>query len=129
MIEEYRKSFMHLLNSVVFNCFILQGKLVGGFNTQLEFRKKFIISLIENHCVEHAKRGRPMLADVAPLNERHFPNFVPPSEKKHNATRRCKVCAENGKRSKSRYQCNDCDVGLSVAPCFILFHTKKNYKN
>ena len=45
-----------------------------------------IISLIESHCVQHAKRGRAMVADVARLNERHFPNFVPPSDKKINAT-------------------------------------------
>ena len=78
----YKKSFMHILNATAFNCQILHGK-VGGSSTQLEFRKKLILSLIEQHHIEYVqpKRGRPMVADVARLHERHFPKFVPPTQK------------------------------------------------
>ena len=76
----------------------------------------------------NAKKGRPCSVDETRLKERHFPDFVPATEKKKNATRKCKVCTANGKRSDTRYQCNECDVGLCVVPCFKLYHTRKNYK-
>ena len=126
----YKKSFMHILNAIAFNCNILCGK-VGHSMTQLEFRKKLVLSLVQNHHQEviKPKKGRPAVIDVVRLNERHFPKFVPPTEKKHNSMRKCKVCSENGKRAESRYQCSDCDVGLCVVPCFEIYHTKKNLKS
>ncbi|XP_015180194.1 PREDICTED: piggyBac transposable element-derived protein 4-like [Polistes dominula] len=54
---------------------------------------------------------------------RHFPSQYTSLGK--NKLRRCVVCSKNDKRRESRYQCEECDVGLCVVPCFQIFHTKK----
>lgn len=54
---------------------------------------------------------------------RHFPSQYTSSGK--NKLRRCVVCSKNDKRRESRYQCEECDVGLCVVPCFKIFHTEK----
>ena len=129
----YKKSFMHILNAIAFNCCILHNKVhpASPHKSQLNFRKKLVLSLVENHHFQgnRAKKGRPIVTDLVRLNEHHFPKFVPPTENKRNAMRKCKVCSENGKRSENRYECSDCDVGLCVVPCFEIFHTKKNLKS
>ena len=118
-------------NAIAYNCFILKQKVSSSNSiTHLEFRKKLILSLVEMHHQGYAtpKRGRPVIVDVARLNERHFVKSVPSTEGRANRSRKCKVCALNGVRRDSRYQCSDCDVGLCVVPCFEIFHTRKNLK-
>lgn len=61
--------------------------------------------------------------DPSRITEPHFPEYVPATAKKANATRRCKVCKGKGIRKESRYHCAFCNVGLCVTPCFKLFHT------
>ncbi|XP_053974119.1 protein jim lovell-like isoform X12 [Hylaeus volcanicus] len=63
------------------------------------------------------------------LIERHFPETIPPTEKKSKPVRKCvqcskKICA-NGKRvrKETRYYCPECDAGLCITPCFRLYHT------
>ncbi|XP_046679535.1 uncharacterized protein LOC124366956 isoform X3 [Homalodisca vitripennis] len=65
--------------------------------------------------------------DILRLIQRHFPEYVPPTEKKAGPSRRCIVCSKRNVRRESRYQCSDCDIGLCAAPCFKVFHTEKNY--
>lgn len=60
--------------------------------------------------------------------ESHFPEYVPSTPKKTNATRRCKVCASRGLRKESRYYCAYCNVGLCVTPCFKDFHVESKTK-
>ncbi|KAI4503957.1 hypothetical protein M0802_001360 [Mischocyttarus mexicanus] len=54
---------------------------------------------------------------------RHFPSQYTSAGK--NKLRRCVVCSKNDKRRESRYQCEECGVGLCVVPCFKIFHTEK----
>ena len=79
-----------------------------------------------------SKPGRPSnVPHPLRLTERHFPEYVPPTEKKANPTRQCVVCSKkrdaNGKkiRRESRYCCLVCDVALCVTPCFKIYHTKE----
>uniref|UniRef100_A0A1B6J0L0 PiggyBac transposable element-derived protein 4 C-terminal zinc-finger domain-containing protein n=1 Tax=Homalodisca liturata TaxID=320908 RepID=A0A1B6J0L0_9HEMI len=65
--------------------------------------------------------------DILRLIQRHFPEYVPPTEKKAGPSRRCIVCSKRNVRRESRYQYSDCDIGLCAAPCFKVFHTEKNY--
>ncbi|GFU12240.1 uncharacterized protein NPIL_350091 [Nephila pilipes] len=53
------------------------------------------------------------------LTGRHFPDLVP-------SKRKCIVCSKAKVRRETRYQCNECDVGLCVQPCFRKYHTADN---
>ena len=65
------------------------------------------------------KGGRPSTAENCfRLVERHFPSYVPATEKKANSTRRCVVCKKHGTGREIRYEYVRCDVGLCAAPCF-----------
>ncbi|CAM1302406.1 Uncharacterised protein r2_g1225 [Pycnogonum litorale] len=67
------------------------------------------------------------------LKARHFCSYIPPTEKKRQPTRICKVCSEksasegNRVRKETRFWCQDCEIPLCHIPCFELFHTKKDY--
>jgi len=56
----------------------------------------------------------------------HFPEYIPPTAKKINATRKCKVCLSKDLRREPRYYCIACNVGLCVTPCFKVFCTQTN---
>ena len=88
----------------------------GGSLSLLEFRMKLISSMIElygNDNKRYRKGGRPSLTENPfRLIERHFPTYVPATDKKMNAQRRCVVCKKGGVRKDTRYQCLRCDVGL-----------------
>ena len=79
------------------------------------------------------KAGRRKQPGSLLLTERHFPDFIPPSEKKAVPYRNCAVCCskidERGKkiRKETRYWCQECNVGLCAVPCFKLFHTQLKY--
>lgn len=125
----YKKEFRHLINMSIFNAHALHTKN-GGKMSSYEFRQVLVECIVRNHLGENInpKRGRPSLEeDPLRLKERHFPEYVPSSEKKANASRRCVVCSSKKIRKESRYQCGPCDVGLCAAPCFKDFHTKRKY--
>lgn len=125
----YKKIFFHLLDVCIFNSFILYQKN-GGKRDNLDYRMCLVERLVEsyNSGMSSSKRGRPS-ATPSPLRltERHFPKICPATEKKKNASRMCVVCSKNKKRKESRYECQDCNVGLCIVPCFEIFHTKLNY--
>ncbi|XP_076233735.1 uncharacterized protein LOC143178781 isoform X2 [Calliopsis andreniformis] len=84
---------------------------------------------LTQEAVQGMKRQRQLSEpDSLRIIESHFPDYVPSTPKKINATRRCKVCASKGLRKESRYYCAYCNVGLCVTPCFKDFHVKLNSK-
>lgn len=131
----YKKIFFHLVDISVWNSFVLYQKN-GGKRDHLEFRKMLVEKLIEKyHSKVLPKRtGRPgYQPGPLRLTERHFPEFVPPTEKKAAPCRNCAVCCskrdERGKkiRKETRYYCRNCNVGLCAVPCFMVYHTKLNF--
>lgn len=127
----YKKIFFHMVDYALCNSYILYSKC-GGVLKNLEFRMQMIEKICENYgtSIETTKGRRRSIPAPSRLTERHFPGYVPATQKKTNATRICVVCSkkrdERGKkvRRESRYQCCECDVGLCAAPCFGLYHTK-----
>ena len=90
----YKKQFMNLINVATFNSHI---------------RKKLVISLFEKHsnrgATATARRGRESQENnPLQLTERHFPQNIPPTEKKENATR-CVVCSKHDKHRETRHYC------------------------
>lgn len=125
----YKKEFRHLINLSIFNAHVIHGKGDGKM-TSLQFRENLVEAIIENHLTGYRPPvGRPpsLPESGTRLSGRHFPEYVPATCKKKNRSRRCVVCSQQKIRKESRYQCAPCDVGLCAAPCFMMYHTKKNY--
>ena len=133
----YMKIFLHLLDQSIWNSYVLYKKS-GGSKTHAQFRLDLAEELIEQNKLEavstSAKKTRPgKLPNPLRLTDRHFPDFVPSTENKENAARRCAVCCskkdDRGKkvRKETRYYCKECNVGLCAVPCFKIYHTQKNF--
>ncbi len=108
-------------------------KTQNSKNLQL---KEFCLQLIKNIISKYNNQkrisaGRPSTDSPLRLSARHFPSLVPPTTSKTAAQRKCHVCSHTMKREKSvkytRYQCEECDVGLCVIDCFQAYHTLKHF--
>ncbi|XP_018897457.2 piggyBac transposable element-derived protein 4-like [Bemisia tabaci] len=129
-VKWYKKVFFHLLDSSILNAHVLFQLVTNKKVSIYEYKLK----IIEQH--QGPKRrpsgGKPSTSET-PLRllGRHFPTFIPPTEKKISVTRKCLVCANTKlgvqKRRESRYECLDCRVTLCVAPCFQKYHTQLKF--
>ncbi|XP_067122211.1 piggyBac transposable element-derived protein 4-like [Centruroides vittatus] len=130
----YKKIFFQLVDISLYNAYVLYQKN-GGEKTNLCFRMALIERLITMYHSETmtGKHGRARTPSPLRLTEKHFPDFIPPTEKKVAPTRCCAVCCQKrddkGKkvRRETRYQCEQCKVALCPAPCFKLYHSKVNF--
>lgn len=130
----YKKLFYHLLDLALWNSFTLYRKS-GGKKSSLVYRLELIQLIMEKYHKDEfsCRKGRPS-THLTPLRltGRHFPEYIPPTEKKQNPTRQCRICCRvrdaRGKkiRRETRYFCSDCDVPLCVTPCFRMYHTVTN---
>lgn len=129
----YKKIFKHLLDQAVWNSFVLFKKK-GGNLTHATFRMRLVERLVEDavDLNQLANRGISVKAseNCSRLSGRHFPSYITNStSNKTHPVRKCVVCAsktnENGKRVRreTRYECEQCNVGLCAAPCFQIYHT------
>lgn len=120
----YMKIFRHFLDITILNSYKIYTRL-GGKKSRLNFNCYLGEIIVEKYAEKketperRSKRPKP-----SRLLERHFPDFLPPTENKEKPTRRCVICYEKGIRKESRYWCEDCKTGLCPAPCFRAYHTK-----
>ncbi|UYV76718.1 hypothetical protein LAZ67_14001866 [Cordylochernes scorpioides] len=130
-LKWYKKLFFHFIDTSLLNAYSLYLVNTGKRPSLAEFHINLIGQIIEKYHEARVQvhRGRPSTSEDRPLRliERHFPSLVPPTEKKKNPTRYCRVCGANKKRKESRYMCKDCDVALCVVPCFETYPTIKNF--
>lgn len=133
----YKKVFRHLLDMAVWNSYVLYKK-DGGKIRHVDFRLQLFEGLVKKYTTNECKASNRVVGNelsVMRLSGRHwhFPTYVKATPKNKNPCRRCAVCSQqfeqNGKRKRkeSRYQCEKCDVGLCVSPCFEIFHTLDNF--
>ncbi|KAG8235322.1 hypothetical protein J437_LFUL003605 [Ladona fulva] len=89
----YKKMFFHLLDQATWNSFVLYRKS-GGTKSNLDFRMELVENIIERYHTEDmsSKGGRPS-DEPHPLRltERHFPGYIPATEKKEKPCRQCAV--------------------------------------
>ena len=136
----YKKLVFHMLDLVRFQAYILYTKETERPVSQLKFIQELIHGLVERADLPPVALGRPRQGmPLQRLTARHFPSFLPSTDKKAHATRRCCVCSvptghrrERGvrapRRKETRYQCSECGVALCVVPCFEIYHTFTDYK-
>ena len=111
------KVAFHFIEEVVLNSFILFDKVIGK-KRFLQFKLLLIRQMLGDVTMEQNFQS---LLNVG----RHFPELVPPTDKKEKPQKRCVVCTKEKKKKESRYQCKTCSnhPGLCPALCFEIFHT------
>ncbi|KAG4071321.1 hypothetical protein HA402_004025 [Bradysia odoriphaga] len=93
-----------------------------------EFRIEVVRQLLEKYGKDYGA-GRRTSTSHHPrrLIDRHFPSLIPYAEGSAPKQLTCVVCSQSvrkvKKRSKSRFECVDCNVGLCVNDCFRDYHT------
>ena len=139
-VKWWRKLWIHMLNMLVMNAFILNKKFGVMQMGHSEFREHLATKLIERAT---CTPPRAMTEDVnmdldettRRLTGRHFPKKMATENGKAKMLR-CKVCSVGKKkakdghtvsRKKTAYQCQQCGVALCVDPCFKIYHTKTTF--
>ena len=136
-VKWYRKLFFHMVDVTILNAYnfylVKTGKKPG--------LKKFCLSVIRQLISKYGQiqRQRPggrryseeIPAPARILNNHHYIEFIPPTEKKKNPQRACHVCAHSTrkpkKRKDTRFMCSECNVSLCINPCFKDYHTLVEY--
>ena len=138
----WRKLFMHILNMVLLNAYILHTKYGDKKLSQEDFKIKVISQLIDE-SVEICNWDLPPLVsnrNEGPnrLTERHFPKHIPGAigAKRSKPSRPCYLCSqiprvEGIKVSKkwSSFWCAECKKVLCIEFCFETYHTVYDYKS
>lgn len=130
----WKKLFFHVFVMALVNGYILYKEVTGKRKPLADYMKEVALKMaIVGGEIQNERPG-PSTSSVNRTFARHFPKKVPPTEKKVNATRYCKVCSDRGKkesgkriRKESRWWCEECGVGLCVPECFERFHTRVTY--
>ena len=123
-----KKLFFHLLDLTILNSFIIR-KSFGGKISHKIFREELIRNLIHNAqdtniTATGTQIGRPspLTSQLSRLEVKHSKHWPVKGN-----VRRCRVCSQKKKEVKSVYSCKSCNVGLCVASCFELYHTKVHF--
>ena len=135
-LKWWKKAFFHMFSLGVLNAFLLQKVNAAIPLTHRIFRRELSKQLarLAPIFVNRASERLP-IPDVGDsqlfrLTARHFLQAVKPKPgaKKQNPQRDCVVCSGPGNRKQTRYECSSCNVGLHIEPCFMIFHTQKDFK-
>ena len=140
-LKWYRKLFIHLINMLLLNSYILFKKYSHEKMTNEAFRESIVQSLI-NEAVEKCNWSLPPIVSTRKdglnrLIERHFPTYIPAAvgAKRLRPTRPCYVCNSLPRidgvkitRKWTSYWCPECKKPLCVDYCFMVYHTVKDFK-
>lgn len=128
-VKWYKKYFFHLLDVSIWNAFCLFKMKKNEKYSMREFHLRLLKEIIKKYKKldqNSSNRNNSTADHPLRLTEPHFPSYCK-TVKTKKTLRNCVVCAKNDKRRRSRYQCENCDAGLCVVPCFKIYHTQINY--
>lgn len=123
----YKKLAVHMIQIAMYNAYTTYCQATPGKKKGfLEFELSVISSLV---AVEAVAPNVDVVESVARLQDRHFADYIPPTPKKTQPSRRCRVCARRGRRKESRFYCPQCPSkpALCMPTCYTLYHTKENF--
>ncbi|XP_014483478.1 PREDICTED: piggyBac transposable element-derived protein 4-like isoform X2 [Dinoponera quadriceps] len=126
-LKWYRDFFFHLIDICVWNAYCLYKHKNNETISMAKFQLQLIKEIIDKYHHDYIKNQRRDTDNPMRLTERHFPSLYTSMPRGKNRSRRCVVCSKHDKRSESRYECKDCNVGLCIDPCFRIYHTQLHY--
>ncbi len=127
-VKWYKKFFFHLVDMTVFNCNIMATMKSGKKSSLGTFRNELVRNMLTKYGQPQIHRTMSSYSVPHPkrLIDRHFASKVS-SDGPRLKTRTCFVCShtkrKQKKRSSSRFECVDCNVGLCMPDCFREYHT------
>ena len=131
MTKSYIKMLRTLLNVPTLDCMIIRHANSGqSKKDHFKFRVDLVQALLIEPGSETERKVQGCLStgkNVPRLLARHFPERIPPTEKKARPTKRCVVCYKHNKKKETLFWCPECQAGLCVEGCFKTFHTKLNF--
>ena len=129
-LKWWKKAFFHLYMLSILNAYIVHKATAVKKLSHRLFRRDLAAQLVQFCFVCVSRPIGTGQSSLHRLTARHFPRLIPakPNAKRQNPQRECVVCSERPKRKFSRFQCEECDVGLHVDRCFELYHTRGDYK-
>lgn len=135
----WKKAFFHIYMMGLFNCYRMHcmkttNKSIS-FCDYLKALAKSYVELAGENIERQPNTPAPPRSREGTQYQpgRHFPERIPPTEKKAKPTRACAHCPPkinaNGKRTKceSSWQCFECKVTLCIE-CFHPYHNR-SYQN
>ena len=135
-LKWWKKLFFHFMMMAATNAFVLYRET----RNPAQKKKCHFSIFLQDIGQRLAEKGAIMAQERATrvpsnrLTGRHFPDKIPPTEKKTNPTRVCKVCSDRSKcvtgkagRKETCWWCPECSVALCLPECFKVFHTKAHY--
>ena len=130
----WRKLFVHHLNMLILNAYILNSKFGEEKLEHSDYRESIAQWLMES-TMRPGFVGAEIIAPFTPLVDkerltgRHFPVKLLPNALGRIVALKCKVCSVNKgknkatKRKSSCYKCCECNIVMCVDPCFRIYHT------
>ena len=117
MINRYKKWFFQLLDLSMLNAYILYKEKKQVTLEFTNFRLQVIRKIFYKYGAQRGPRkGRLCANKPLRLMARHFPSLI------NGGLRQCIVCSTTAKRQKKRsrirYECAACGIGVCIAYCF-----------
>ncbi|XP_012935902.1 piggyBac transposable element-derived protein 4 [Aplysia californica] len=151
-VKWWKKLFFHLFTMCSVQAQILHNKSMRARQGKTMNLVEFLISAgnamaedyVAKRLQDRAQPNNGAQAEAVSLNRltaRHFPKWLPPTPQKEHPFRVCFVCSArkrkagqplgaaptNRQRKETQFWCEPCGKALCPAPCFEIFHTKKDY--
>ena len=138
----WRKLFIHLLNMVLLNSYILHKKYAQTKMSHENFTLRVISQWLQEGIEICNWTLPPLVSNKCEgenrLSERHFPSHIPSSlgAKRSKPSRPCFVCAKIPRvegiavsKKWSSFWCEECKKVLCIEFCFKTYHTVQDYRS
>ena len=142
-IKWWRKLWIHLLNMLIMNAFILNRKYGHNKLSHSGYREYIAMYLlkkgqsINTDFPTHAEQEIQSMSHQRFIGK-HFPEHLPTNgQNKRAKPLSCKVCFVGKSLSKSRnipqhhkmtsYRCNKCMLPMCIDPCFRKYYEEEDY--
>lgn len=116
IIRWHKKVALHIIEIYIHNAHKIFQRATSSKIKLIKFREAFVDALIGEEIQPVSKKIR--------LQELHYLQSIPPTEKKQHPTKPCRICTKAKKRRETRYFCPICqeEPALCVEDCFKNYH-------
>jgi hypothetical protein len=113
-----KKVALHIMEIFIHNAHMIFKKATSSRIKLIKFREAFVTALVGDREVIEPISKKPKLATL------HYLERIPPTGRKQQPTKPCRVCTKNKTRHETRYFCPICPEkpALCVENCFKNYH-------